>query len=507
MAAKQTIKLLLAFVLIVLAICPDAFCEDRTFGVMTWNIWQWGEMKPRDLSNVVKKSCASIVGLQESWNEARNKELLSCLGWPGILYGGKDTPGVKPPKEKGSSFWINGYYMPQALATSYEVLEYKYFNTINAEGYPDFGLPIYRGGVLAKLRLPSDDIVCVFVLHLMPWGNVEDKRLAEIKSIMGKLKPYSKYPTVVMGDFNTRSHLDGATGKAALVTEYMESLGFRDAYRFVHPDPAKDKGATSQGGSRIDYIFVNKHLTPVECQAVKKGVFGSEGYGDSDHLAVFAQLKLDTPRSPAKQAGARLFILSGQSNMAGLDPKLSFEPALKKAFAGDEVIVVKDAAGGQPIRRWYKKWKPKTGDKPETTGDLYDRLMTKVAAAVKGKELGTITFVWMQGERDAREKHGEVYAESLKGLIAQLRADLGRDDIDFVIGRLSDFDNSNKRYPHWTMVRKAQVQTAESDARAAWVDSDDLNGPKNGLHHTKDGYKELGTRFAEKAIELINTLD
>jgi hypothetical protein len=52
----------------------------------------------------------------------------------------------------------------------------------------------------------------------------------------------------------------------------------------------------------------------------------------------------------------RLFILSGQSNMAGLDPQVSFTPAVTEAFAADEVIVVKSAQGGQPIRRWYKKW-------------------------------------------------------------------------------------------------------------------------------------------------------
>ena len=100
MAAKQATNLLLAFVLIVLAICPDASCQDKTFGVMTYNILQWGRLKPQDLSNVVKNSGASIVGLQESWNEPRNQEFLRCLGWPGMLYGGKDTPGVKPPQRQ-----------------------------------------------------------------------------------------------------------------------------------------------------------------------------------------------------------------------------------------------------------------------------------------------------------------------------------------------------------------------------------------------------------------------
>jgi len=75
--------------------------------------------------------------------------------------------------------------------------------------------------------------------------------------------------------------------------------------------------------------------------------------------------------------------------------------------------------------------------------------------------------------------------------------------IQVVIGRLSDFDMDNKRYPHWTMVRETQVRLAESDADWAWVDTDDLNGPKDDLHYTKEGYRALGTAFAEAALKLL----
>lgn len=206
-----------------------------------------------------------------------------------------------------------------------------------------------------------------------------------------------------------------------------------------------------------------------------------------------------------------LFILSGQSNMAGLDPRISFTPTVETTYGKNNVTVVKDAQGGQPIRRWYKMWKPAQGDEPKATGDLYVRLMKKVNAAIKGTKFTTVTFVWMQGERDAREKHGAVYATSLKGLIDQLSDDLGRKDINYVIGRLSDFDMANKKYPHWTMVRKAQVEVADASLRGTWVDTDDLNDGKNkkgkeinnDLHYSVEGYKTLGKRFAEKTIELI----
>ena len=211
----------------------------------------------------------------------------------------------------------------------------------------------------------------------------------------------------------------------------------------------------------------------------------------------------------ADDVGKHLFILSGQSNMAGLNPDLSFTPTVQEALGKENVIVVKSAQGGQPIRRWYKQWKDADGNAPEKTGDLYDVLMKKVAEATEGQKIASVTFVWMQGERDAREKHGTVYAASMRGLIDQVAADLKREKINFVIGRLSDFDNDNKRYPHWTMVRDAQVKVAEDDERGAWVDTDDLNDKgtpdniKHDLHYTKDGYVELGKRFAAKALGLL----
>ncbi len=210
-------------------------------------------------------------------------------------------------------------------------------------------------------------------------------------------------------------------------------------------------------------------------------------------------------------ADKHLFILSGQSNMGGLKPEISFTPTVEAAYGKENVTVVKSAQSGQPIRRWYKKWKPAKGDEPKATGDLYDRMMKLVAKATNGKKYKTVTFLWMQGERDAKEKHGEVYAASMKGLIDQLSKDLGRDDVNFVIGRLSDFDMNDKRYPHWTMVRKAQVAVAEANPRGEWVDTDDLNDGKNkkgkdlknDLHYSVEGYKTFGKRLADKAIGLI----
>ncbi|MFZ9387260.1 MAG: sialate O-acetylesterase [Chitinophagaceae bacterium] len=212
-----------------------------------------------------------------------------------------------------------------------------------------------------------------------------------------------------------------------------------------------------------------------------------------------------------EKKGKHLFILSGQSNMALLKPEESFTPAVEAAFGKENVIVVKDALGGQPIRRWYRNWKPANGDEPKAQPDLYDSLMKKVFAAIDKERLASITFIWMQGERDAREKLGDVYEKSLTGLYDQLCSDLKRKDVNFVIGRLSDFDLPNQNYPDWTLIRDIQVKVGESNPRFGWIDTDDLNDGlnregkliRNDLHMSAEGYVIMGRRFAEKAIGLI----
>jgi hypothetical protein len=206
-----------------------------------------------------------------------------------------------------------------------------------------------------------------------------------------------------------------------------------------------------------------------------------------------------------------LFILSGQSNMVGMNPDVSFTPAVTKSLGTNRVIVVKDAHGGQSIRSWGKSNHefppPTTGRVPKVRGALYDRLMGKVKAAIVGQSLKTVTFVWMQGESDLNNTAYDAY---LKELLAQLEADLAFKKINLVIGRISDagLEVEKRRQGNLT-IRRIQQEFAEAHPRGAWVDTDDLNDRKHGekvvndLHYTKEGYQILGTRFAAKAIELI----
>lgn len=204
-----------------------------------------------------------------------------------------------------------------------------------------------------------------------------------------------------------------------------------------------------------------------------------------------------------------LFLLSGQSNMRRMDPEISFIPAVAAEFGKKNVIIAKEAKGGQPIRRWYKKWEPLESDRSDEIGDLYAELMKKTKAATKNQKFATVTLVWMQGESDANKNNVGLYEESFNGLMTQIKEDLGIEELNFVIGRLSD---CKMDIPEWIQMRELQMRMADESENGGWVNTDDLNTGKDhkgndivdDIHYSVTGYKTLGKRFAEKAIELIN---
>jgi hypothetical protein len=214
-----------------------------------------------------------------------------------------------------------------------------------------------------------------------------------------------------------------------------------------------------------------------------------------------------------------IFILSGQSNMAGMNPKLGFEPEADKLFPDAEVVYFKVARGGQPIRYWVAEWdeiaakhgvdaKAKRASEKNKGTIYYEPILQQYKKLVAAHpKPASVTFCWMQGERDAREQLSAAYADAMQQLIANLRRDLEQPEMNFVIGRLSDFGKSDNA--HWQQVREAQVEVAAGDKHGAWVDCDDLNDKQrngatyNDLHYTKEGYELLGRRYARQAKALI----
>lgn len=209
-----------------------------------------------------------------------------------------------------------------------------------------------------------------------------------------------------------------------------------------------------------------------------------------------------------------LLILSGQSNMQRIKPAQSFTPIIAAKLGADSIIVVKEAWGGQPIRRWCKDWQAVVGiewparEHRRVSGDLYDRLIDSVRSAIKGQRLASVTLVWMQGEEDAVEHLAAAYKNNLTRLLQQLRQDLGFDGpLLLVVGKLNNYGLALPIAPYWQLVQKAQLSVVAESCSASLVETADLDISGDGLHFSAAGYQQLGQRFACAAIELIHKND
>ncbi len=214
-----------------------------------------------------------------------------------------------------------------------------------------------------------------------------------------------------------------------------------------------------------------------------------------------------------------LFILSGQSNMVGMDPETGFMPEATKLFKDEKVVYIKVAKGGQPICRWLEEWT----DLAEKKGldekhisrihrdgkvEFYQPILDQYQEVLKKHpKLTSVTFCWMQGERDANGGAHAPYKDALKLLISKLRKDLKRTDMNIVIGRIGDYALGK---PSPDAVRKVQREIADEDPHGAWIDVDDLNDREvdgkivSAVHYNRpEGYITLGQRFARQGHALV----
>ena len=235
-------------------------------------------------------------------------------------------------------------------------------------------------------------------------------------------------------------------------------------------------------------------------------------------LLLFALTAIFASESVAEKP-VHLFILSGQSNMAGMDPETGFMTEAKKLFKDEKVVYIKVAKGGQPICRWLEEWQDiakknglderlikriHKGGKVEFYQPILDQYKEMLE---KHHKFESVTFCWMQGERDANGGGQPAYKDSLKLLISKLRRDLERPDMNIVIGRLSD---AGQKKPSWGAMRKIQMEIVDEDPSGAWVDVDDLNDREkdgkvsNAVHYNRpEGYDVLGERFARQGHALV----
>lgn len=270
------------------------------------------------------------------------------------------------------------------------------------------------------------------------------------------------------------------------------------------------------------------------------------------HTLLLAALLL-FPLSQA-DAKAKVFILSGQSNMSGGGPVvaegLKFDPAVgdkvriwdacgeggkrgalgkwaslnelqalkkearndtigpefgfAKAMAGlvpaDEIHLIKVARGGTPIDWWL----PDAAGKDNGHTLLLKNL--KIALEKIGGEYEIVGVLWMQGESDSKKQEdAEAYQKKLERLIALMRKETGKPELPFVIGRISSRILESKKFkmPFAKIVQSGQEAVTKNDKHAFMVDTDDLSQRDDLVHFDQEGQMGLGKRFGEAMIKAL----
>ncbi|MFI7502320.1 HAD-IA family hydrolase [Streptomyces sp. NPDC049687] len=194
--------------------------------VMTWNLWHGGT-KVRDHRakqlKVITETDVDVVGLQETCGTAAG-ELAEALGWHHHRAG--ENLGLISRHPITATF-----------------------------GDPHVG---FYGAAGVRIRVAEGAEVDVWTVHLdhTPYGPYEaafdglpaagliaheEARLARMRDALRRIG--SEVPVVLVGDFNSPSHLDWPDVEWP-VTKAAEEAGLRDSYREAHPDPVRDPGHT-----------------------------------------------------------------------------------------------------------------------------------------------------------------------------------------------------------------------------------------------------------------------
>ena len=233
-----------------------------------------------------------------------------------------------------------------------------------------------------------------------------------------------------------------------------------------------------------------------------------------------------TDLQPPANVSMRLFLLAGQSNMAGRgkvepadtkpDPRVwmldeaghwqpaidplhfdkpdhdgvgpghAFGLAVAAAEPGTVIGLIPTAVGGVSL----DQWKP--------GGRLYTDAIRRVKIAQQHGVLKGI--LWHQGEADTKPAKIESYARRLDTLIAAFRRDLGVPDCPVVVGELGVFDrekNAN-RVPFNGMLDKYPTTRPNT----ALARSNGLASIGDNTHFNAASARELGRRYADAYLNL-----
>ncbi len=278
----------------------SSISNDSIHSIITYNIGYLSGMsnnlpveKPRslfdqNLNKVIyelKKTDADILALQEidydskrSYHIDQQKE----LGKLGYTYAGRNINWDKkyvPFPYYPFSVHFGKILSGQSILSKYPILELERIelkrNASNPFYYDSFYID--RLAQVAKIRINNKTLILINV-HLEAYHKETRKlQMQQVKNLYNKYS--KKFPTILLGDFNSDIHFDDAGINIIMKIPETGCAAF-------DPSVRKNTFSSESPSERLDYIFYNKnYIKELDAQILKQFETAS------DHLPLLLKFK------------------------------------------------------------------------------------------------------------------------------------------------------------------------------------------------------------------------
>lgn len=205
--------------------------------------------------------------------------------------------------------------------------------------------------------------------------------------------------------------------------------------------------------------------------------------------------------SASKETDPRIWMLDKNDNwvpatdpvhfdkpdIVGVGPAISFAKEMLPEGGRKKIGLIPCAVGGSPIRVWEPDSIYLNGLHP------YDDAIRRARAALRQGRLKGI--IWHQGESDNNPQNAAVYMDKLQALILRLRKDLDSPDLPFVAGEIGYFGKD-------VVINAIIDRLPGTVPHTAVVSAEGLTDKGDKTHFDTRSARELGKRYGQAMKKL-----
>lgn len=184
-------------------------------------------------------------------------------------------------------------------------------------------------------------------------------------------------------------------------------------------------------------------------------------------------------------------------NIVGVGPGLSFGKEMAERFPNAHIGLIPAAVGGSSVRAWQPgEVHPQTNSRP------WDDAVSRVfrVLAFQGGELKGV--IWHQGESDRADFTSE-YEDAVVNLVERMRTEFRAPDLPFVAAQLSSFGQPPRK-------GTAEINAAIANlpgrlSNTAFVSGEGFAHKGDDVHLDTASERELGRRYADAMHQLLTS--